>query len=214
VGEPAPNHFIVVRALGLTDEERDVILDATPVTASPAIPEAERALIQVVLPGGESFRSIVDGLAPKWEQTPPMSDPTSPSRGLPVLWAGTNEIWLGAPGWDRSSSGGLWHSTDTGKSWSRVENFWGVSSIALHAGELIVAESFFERWDGPFLVPYSARVMASAHAGEWQPAPMPPYGARSEVELCGELDGALVVRIDSRLFRQTNRSLWRFLVQS
>lgn len=77
-----------------------------------------------------------------------------------------------------------------------------------------MAESHFERWNGPFVEPYATRVVEQ-QAGEtvWREASMPPYSSRSEVESCGILRGSELVRVDEVVYSRRNLALWRFLLK-
>ena len=100
----------------------------------------------------------------------------------------------------------------------RQPDFAGVGSLAIRrtpdgtATHLVAAEPFFDRWQGA-LVPYPARVVERRLPdGVWQAASMPPFGTRSEIELCGELAGAAIVRVDHQVFVHQSVSLGRWLL--
>jgi hypothetical protein len=204
--------FVAVRALGLTEEEYDEARDLAADTHAP-IPSSRGALITVIDEKGT--RSVeVAGLNPTWHERAPDGSPTSPFKGLPIAWSDSGEIWLGAPGWDALTSGGLWHSADAGGYWTQIPDFVSVSSIILLAdASVVVAETHVDRWRSFFLEPYPSRVVVkSRDQAQWRPASMPPYGTRSELELCGPLDGRPVVRVDGTVYSGGTRSLWRFLI--
>jgi hypothetical protein len=214
-GEPHPGRFIVVQALGLTEEELEDAWDASHDTYQP-VPKSKGAVV-VASDARQTNACEIPDLSPHWQERLATGDPASPARGLSVAWTDDAGIWLGMAGWDAESSGGLWHSADAGKSWKRVEGFSSVNSIAVEAVEgrtrsVTIAESYFERWRGAFLEPYPTRVRRRVWpGGQWQDAPMPPFGARSEVELCGTLNGVPIVRVDTSLFRHQRITVWRYL---
>ena len=63
------------------------------------------------------------------------------------------------------------------------------------------------------LIPRPTRVvMREVDETGWRPAPAPPVGTGSEVELVGRLNGARLVRVDEHIYRQRTIPLWRFLL--
>ena len=214
--EPHPGRFIIVQPLALTEEEAEE-LGALAGDVGMRLPTKVNGALITIADGNGIRSAEVDGLTPVWKERAPGGEPTSPSRGLAVAWTSHGQIWLGVPGWDAETSGGLWHSSDLGGKWTNVEGFSGVTSIALDesAGReptVVVAESHFDRWRGPFLEPYPSRVvMKRPRIPDWAPASTPPFGTRSEIELVGVLNGSEIVRVDERLYRRDRVALWRFL---
>jgi len=223
VGDPfaaevSSDKWIVVQPLEPTEEEvkekqEEAELGDFPVS----LPRATASVVTVIR-GSETHSTEIADLLPYWRAGDD-SGPTSPSKGLSVAATEAGHIWLGVPGWDAQTAGGLWLSEDNGRSWKRIEGFSSVSSVAVREklGRLesvVVAESHFERWNGSFLEPYSTRVVEQrARESGWRRASMPPYGSRSEVEICGTLDGSEIVRVDETVYSQRNVALWRFLLR-
>lgn len=213
--EPLPGRFIVVRALGMTDDE---IAEAGALAGDVgmSLPTTLYGALVLVADGVGVRAAEVTGLTPLWKDRGADGSPTSPAHGLPIAWTSDDQIWLGVPGWDGEVVGGLWHTADRGRTWTQVDGFAGVSSIAATEASVgfavTVAESHFDQWRGSFLEPYASRVVVrQPGAANWAPAPMPPFGTRSDLELVGPLDGAEIVRVDERLFRRDRVALWRFL---
>ena len=223
VTEVSPGRWIVVQKLTPSEEELSAQRLAEEELGVPHSDPKSTTSLVIAIRDGDVRAAEVDGLLPYWQDSrdmdPASPGPVSPFKGLPVAWTTDGNIWLGTPGWDAQAEGGLWHSRDDGRSWVRIEGFASVSSIATQekAGRLesvIVAESHFDRWRGPFLEPYATRVVEQ-RVGEsvWREASMPPYSSRSEVESCGTLQGSEVVRVDELVYSQRDVALWRFLLK-
>jgi hypothetical protein len=215
VAEPDPDRVIVLLPLAPSDEELEEAQDAAMDFGTP-IPQTSGALV-VVRANGQVRSQVVPDLDLTWNERDDVG-PTSPAKAPALAWSASGEIWIGVPGWDAQSDGGLWHSADNGHSWTRLEGFAGVSSIALReesgrVESVIVAESAFDRWRGSSLEPFPTRVRevrdGAASADE---VPMPPYGSGSEVEFCGILDGAEIVRVDERLYARHTVTLLHSLL--
>ena len=223
VTEIDPGRWLVVQALSPSADELEEIRIETENADLPiAVPETTGSLV-IAISDGKARAAEIDSLLPHWPggetaMDPVAAGPVSPFKGLPVAWTEDGQVWLGAPGWDARVEGGLWHSGDGGRSWARIPGFLSVSSIVARerAGRLdsvVVAEAHFDRWRGSSLEPYSTRVVEQrAGEAEWTPASMPPYGSRSEVELCGMLGGAACVRVDETVYTNRELALWRFLL--
>jgi hypothetical protein len=122
-------------------------------------------------------------------------------------------------GSDAGEPGGLWLRRAGQERWERLADFASVQSIELdtrggRTHSVLVSEKHVELWSGGRLVPHPTRVVVR-EAGEtsWRPAPAPPFGTRSEVELAGRLHGARLVRVDEHVYRQRTIRLWRFLLK-
>jgi len=217
VVEPHPGHlvFILPIARGEPDEQelRWAAMDRLP------IPETDGTLLVVHENGSSPRVSTVSDLSPPlWrDRTADKPSRTSPARGMSVVWQQNGEIWIGVPG-ERGIAGGLWHSSDAGESWQRVDGFFSVTSIDLRVarnGEetVMVAEEHFKRVSGTEFIEGSSRVVQRAPDGNWTRSDAPPYGPNSEVEICGTLpDGTRHVRVDKQIYRQSSRPLYRFVV--
>lgn len=215
VGEPRPGHFVVVQALSLTEEEADQERDDNVDFGTPIL--GVRGAWVIVIEPTEVYAQAVDDLTPIWSERTLLGDPTSPSQGLPVAWSQDGHLWLGQSGTEGSYGGGLWHSSDGGRSWRRVPNFYSVNSIAIdeiggQAAWVIVAESFYDGFRGSRRQLNLARVVRSRpDSDRWEDTPCPPYGVRSEVEFCGKLHGVALVRVDMTVFYHDPVPLWRHL---
>jgi hypothetical protein len=215
-GEPRPGHLVLVQPLAPAAEELERLEEAA---AEARLPVPKSAASLVVVSDAAGVRAVeVPGLAPEWVRPAPTEEAASPAKGIAVAWAEDGQLWLGVAARDGRASGGLWHSPDAGRTWRREEGFSSVASIALRSDgarpvELIVAESYFERLRNASLTSAPSRVVRrTLPDGAWSDAPMPPFGNRSEVEFCGELDGAPVVRVDTAVFQYRPRPLLRVLV--
>ncbi len=205
--EIADGRFVVLVPLALTQEEIDAARDDSLDSSTP-IPVVKGSLVATI-DGGATVVSEVADLSPVWEEREGFGRPASPSRGPAVAWSPEGDVWLGVQGRDEREAGGLWLRPGGGGAWERVPGFVSVQSIELDGRDgrtrgVVVAEKHLELWRGIRLVSRPTRVVVR-RAGEstWRPAPAPPYGTRSEVELVGRLDGARVVRVDERLYRQS-----------
>jgi hypothetical protein len=214
VAEPIAGNIIVVQPLGLTEDELNEAKDINADLHTP-IPNARGSVI-VTINNKKVHSSVILDLSPYWQNGDNMG-PTSPAKALSVAWSKEGEIWLGVPGWDTQTSGGLWNSTDNGLTWARNKNFNNVSSVAIRekggiTRSIIVTESYFEQWRGILLEPYTARVVELLKGDSiWKNMPAPPFGSRSELEFCGELNGVMVMRVDRTVYLQKNTLLWKFL---
>lgn len=208
-GEPLPGKYVSVQPLALTDEEiaqeQDFQSDST---TTVRIPAAKSSLV-AVWNDGVARVVEVDGLTPQWKDRD-TAGPASPAKGLAIAWRG-NDIWLGAPGRDVESNGGLWHSADAGSHWEKVEPFLSVSSVDVDpVGVVTVTENHFDHWRGPFLEPYPSRIVElQPGSRSWANRPAPPFGTRSEVEFCGYLNSEPVVRVDESVFIHRQIALWQ-----
>ncbi|MGE0811737.1 MAG: TIR domain-containing protein [Vicinamibacterales bacterium] len=211
VGEPAPGRYVTVQPVALTDEEeaqwRDAMAD---VAVTLPMPVAKSSLVAVWENNVPKVMEV-DGLTPRWQEQD-TSGPTSPANGLAIAWNG-NELWLGVPGRDAESDGGLWHSLDGGMRWTKIDAFLSVSSVDVSPGGTVtVTETHFNRWRGPFLEPYASRVLERLPGAQsWTTGQAPPFGTRSEVEFCGYFRGEPVIRVDEALFVHRRVALWREL---
>lgn len=218
IGNPRNDHFVLVQPLGLTEEEKAEAHDDM-IESSVPIPTSKGSVIATVSPNG-TIICVVDDLSPYWKKRDWMGNPTSPSMGLPIVWDDELGIWLGVPGWDGQSAGGLWRSNNSGRSWDRVGEFKSVNSLGVVVDGgvkcLVVSELHFDTWAGILLVPYPSRAVLSRDGGDtWIPADTPPFGSRSEIEFAGTLkSGYEVFRIDENLFQQTFVQRWQALLSS
>jgi hypothetical protein len=165
----------------------------------------------------------IKGLDPEWPARNLLSgpdaaaEPASPANGLPIVWLDDGTLWLGMPARRDREKGGLWRSDDQGASWKRVEGFSGVNSISRAGGDahaVIVTELHHDRWtENGFLEPSPTRVLVSrGDPNRWVTAGAPPFGSRSEVEVCGQSsDGKTQVRVDERIFQQRTIRLGQWL---
>ncbi len=215
-GEPRPGLVVSVRALGPTEEEKEEFESAA-ADFSFALPvPTTLGSIVAVGTGSEVHAVEIPDLSLVWQERAPSGEPTSPARGLSIACGPDDTLWLGVQGWDGVGTGGLWFSPDSGRSWNRLPGFINVVSVAVRgrgAGQTITAaEGHIDLWRGSFLEPSPARVVFRVgQAGPWRPAPMPPFGTRSEVEFCGMLGNSELVRVDEKVLRSQKLPLWRFL---
>ncbi|MBL9138013.1 MAG: toll/interleukin-1 receptor domain-containing protein [Verrucomicrobiales bacterium] len=216
IGEPRPGWVVSVVPLAPTDDERQEYEDRA-ADFGFALPVPAVVGSVVAVDTGSAVHAVeVPDLSPVWRDTSPSGDPTSPSHGLAIACGNGGSIWIGLQGWDGLSSGGLWFSPNEGRTWERVPGFNNVVSVAVRGvganEEVTVAEGHIDLWQGSFLAPYPTRVVTrEARSKDWRAAAMPPFGTRSEVELCGVLGAAEVVRVDETLYRGRRVPLWRFL---
>jgi hypothetical protein len=140
----------------------------------------------------------------------------APSTGLPIVWS-EDEIWIGMSLRDDGGAGGLWHSSDDGASWVEETGFLSVNSIItdpFQPGRLLVSEAPGTLKSGVHELKQPARLFERSEANqEWHPYDGPPYGANSEIELCGFLpDGTLIIRVDEFVYAKQRSSLFTRLV--
>ncbi len=215
LGMPKEGHFVVVQPLALTQEELDEASDNM-VEFSVPVPKSNGSVIVTVSPLGTTT-CVVNDLNPIWQDRDGMGNPTSPSMGLPIVWDEQLGIWLGAPGWNAQSAGGLWRSLDLGRSWHRVGGFKSVNSVGVIVEDgsrcIVVLELHFDTWNGIILVPYPSRAVLSKDGGvTWIAAETPPFGSKSEIEFSGTLStGCDVFRIDENLFQRKLVLRWQSL---
>ncbi len=205
--------LVFVQPLALTEEELGEAEDDHIDLGIP-IPESRGAWV-VVKRSDESIAGrYVSSLEVRWRKYDVFKDPNPPSRGLAVAVDARGGIWIGVQGTDRGAAGGLWHSGDSGRSWTKVEGFESVHSIAVLGDKVIVSEAGFEKWSGIKISRYPTRVVERRlTGGAWRRSSTPPYGDSSEVELLGSVgDGYRVVRVDGDLYRQRWAMLWQILV--
>ena len=216
--QPRPDRFVFIQpiARGEANEQdlRWAAMDRLPV------PETSGALVVVHENGSSPRVSAVSDLSPPlWkERTADNQRRTSPARGMSLVWQKNGEIWIGVPG-ERGIAGGLWHSSDSGKSWQKVDGFFSVTSLDLRAAPyggketLMVAEQSFKRLSGTEFIQGSSRVVERASDGTWIRSDAPPYGADSDIEICGTLpDGTPYVRVDNQVYQQRSRPLYRSVI--
>lgn len=119
----------------------------------------------------------------------------TPSSGLPVSAAG-RQIWLGFPD-STILRGHLWQSADGGKSWKVVNGASDIRSIRRMALGLFVAGRV-DRKLGFWL---------QRDQGSFVPLQVPGKG--DDIEVCGEVDGQPVIRVDRSAFKR-ERVPWLF----
>jgi hypothetical protein len=190
LGEPTPGTFLAVFAL-----PREM-----PVDEFSAVPPAQALVLTASR--GKSVLGSLEGLDPP--DLPTQVRAFAPSQGLAAA-QGAEALWLGARINELGDSGGLWHSSDGGARWEKVGGFFSVGSLLVDArtpGRVLAADAPGVRMDGLYEVNLSARLqMKSAQGNIWEDFYGPPYEGNSELELCGYLpDGALLVRVDERLY--------------
>ncbi len=231
--EPVRNKFIVIRPLKVTEEESsEAKTDAISVRFPPTRSDTDEfdivgpvrtsaGSLVVVFDGNELPNHFVikDMLVPwevwkQYDSTP--TDPISPLMAPSVAWDGDEKIWIGIRAQDKGTDGGLWYSSDKGRSWRREDGFRNVSSILIrgtsHKHEsIVVAESHAKLWQDSSIKSYRASVREKHYSDDnWNLAHMPPYGDSSEIELCGTLKGDDIVRVDGSIFRFVRVPLWRY----
>ena len=182
------------------------------------IPETNGTVIVVHEDGGPTWlRTVADFSPPLWSERTADRRLTSPSRSMSVVWQDSGDIWIGAPG-ERDIAGGLWHSPDGGRSWTRIDGFFSVTSLDIRRtadgnDTLMVAEQSFKRLNDTAFVAGSSRLVERRSDGTWVPSDAPPYGTNSEIEICGTLaDETLYVRVDNQIYRQGTRSVYASIV--
>lgn len=224
-GEPKLGHYVVVQGLSPTAEEVDAVREAAAdigtigaAQLAETLPKVVRSVV-IVSKGGQRTQAVVDAMSPDWQRADSAGDPTPPARGIAVAWLDDDQILIGIPAASRSSHGGLWHTRDHGRSWQKVKGFANATSLFVEPGgggdgSVLVAESFFEGWDGGLLRPHAPRVRRWRSNQPVAPlADPPPYGSRSEIEFCGSLHGSTLVRIDNAIFHRRTLPLWRTMVR-
>jgi hypothetical protein len=203
IGEPRPGAFVAVFPYPL-DDEFDEYSSPRPGTS------------MVLVHGDEGTHAAeIVGLLP-----PPTSGEAravAPSTGLPIVWS-EDEIWIGMSLRDDGGAGGLWHTSDDGLSWVQETGFLSVNSIItdpFHPGRLLVSEAPGTLKSGVHELKQPARLVERSEANqEWHPYDGPPYGANSEIELCGFLpDGTLIIRVDEFVYAKQRSSLFTRLVE-
>jgi len=214
-GQLAGGARVVVQPLGLTQEEEEHYYDQAADLGTP-IPQSMGSLVAVHDGTRPRVAHVPDLSLNRWREKNALGDQTSPFAGIAVAMQQDGQMWLGVRA-TREQQGGLWHSPKRGASWVRQDGFRSVASIEVlrdaSGGEsVVVAERHADLWSGGLLVPYPTRVVR--REGEaWVPAEAPPYGTRSEVELCGSLpDGTRLVRVDERVHRLDSRTLFTLLL--
>lgn len=216
VGEVTNGRFVAVVPLAPTQDEIDEATDNSYDFGTP-IPTV-RGSVVVTIDNQQEVAAEVADLSPVWEPREGAAGPTSPSRGLAVAWSPEGDVWLGMAGRDARERGGLWLRRAGRRTWERLDDFTSVQSIELdvrggRTRSVLVTERHVDLWSGIRLVPRPTRVVVGAADGTaWRPAPAPPFGTRSEVELVGPLNGARLVRVDEHIYRQRTIPLWRFLL--
>jgi hypothetical protein len=216
VGEVTKNRFIVVAPLAPTSDEIEEATDKSYDFGTP-IPTVKGSIVATI-EGQQQVVAEVPDLSPMWEEREKTAGPTSPSHGLAVAWSPEGDLWLGMAGRDAREAGGLWLRRAGQSTWERLRDFTSVLSIELdirgaRTRSVIVAEKHVDLWSGIRLIPRPTRVvMRDVDESGWRPAPAPPFGTRSEVELVGHLNGARLVRVDEHIYRQRKIPLWRFLL--
>jgi len=215
IGSPDGEHLVIVQPLGLFEEEKEIARDDEVDLGVPT-PRSKGALI-LVRSSSEERAKVVDDLTAYWDPQDTFGNPAPPSLALPIIWDDDLGIWIGVPGSDYRSAGGLWHSADMGTTWRRIEGFHSVNSLGIRNDgglkSIVVSELHFNAWRGILLVPYPSRLVMSNDGGNnWAAADGPPFGSRSEVEFAGTLrSGPEVIRIDENLFRKVSVPRWRAL---
>jgi len=216
VGEVTNGRFIVVVPLAPTQDEIDEATDNSYDVGTP-IPTVKGSVVATI-EGHQQLAAEVPDLSPVWEEREGAAGPTSPARGLAVAWSPEGDLWLGMAGRDAREAGGLWLRRAGQSTWERLRDFTSVQSIELDIRDgrtrsVLVAEKHADLWSGIRLIPRPTRVvMREVDETGWRPAPAPPFGTRSEVELVGRLNGARLVRVDEHIYRQRRIPLWRFLL--
>jgi hypothetical protein len=215
--EVEAGRFVIVVPLAPTEEEIEEATDRAHDFGTP-IPTVKGAVVAVA-EGPRIEAEEVDDLSPVWVAREGAAGPASPARGLAVAWSPEGDLWLGMAARETREAGGLWLRRAGQVKMQRVPGFSSVQSIALDVRDgrtqaVRVAEKHAELWQGIRLVPSPTRVvMRASGESEWRDAPAPPFGTRSEVELAGRLDGARLVRVDERIYRERTLPLWRFLLR-
>lgn len=117
-----------------------------------------------------------------------------PSNGLPISAEG-GDLWLGFPA-DNFTRGSLWRGVDGRSSWEAEPGMSDVRSVRhLSLGVMVAARrngelGFFLRQNGGF-------------------EPFDAPGKGDELEVCGEVDGQPILRIDRSVHRRVLRPWWR-----
>jgi len=204
IAEPVPNDLIAIRPLHPPWQTPD---DDTPWPAGQS---------EVLIHRGNRTESAeVEGLYAEWEpksQPQFYGEPALPSAGFSIAW-GADEIWLG-------SSTGLWRTVNGGKTWEQQHEFSSVTSVFLDPDggdrHVLVSEMAPVASLGGPPAPREVRLVERrAGQKEWGAFSAPPFGSHSEVEFCGVLrDGNLIIRVDTRLYRQQRLPMYRRLLEA
>jgi hypothetical protein len=197
VGEPAPGLFLLLFVI-------------PPVPADPAdlaegleTEPAGEAIVAVWVPPEAARTAGIEGLDPGVAPETPRRS-VNLAHGIPVAAAG-EDLWLGLPAHAGGRAGGLWHSPDRGRSWSRIPRFSSVASIAAAPGEgaRVIVATAPGRWkSGVREGTLQAALWERDARGEWRPLDhRPPFGGDSRLQLAGFFsDGALAVQVDESLY--------------
>ena len=216
-GELKPGMTVVVAPIGPAQEEVEEAQNESD-AAGYSIEPVGGALI-IVSSGGQIQSSRVRRLDPRWTAKVEGGDPASPSSAIAVASGPGKHLWLGVPARaDHIMGGGLWRSGDGGATWQRIDGFTSVGSLLVverPEPAVLVAESHHSVWQGGILSPRPARVVRGDVTGSnWAPAPVPPLGTRSDVELVGQSsERKLVIRVDETIFQLGQWPLWRWLIE-
>jgi len=120
-----------------------------------------------------------------------------PSNGLPVALSGV-DMWLGFPD-DEDNRGHLWHTTNSGQSWKVERGITDVHSVR-HLSLGVVIAARIDRELGFYL----------RRNGIFETFDVPGKGGgEDQLEVCGEVNGEPVVRVDRNVFRRVLRPWWR-----
>ncbi len=117
-----------------------------------------------------------------------------PSEGLPVF-ASANKLWLGFPD-NEFNRGTLWHSADSGRNWQAETGISDVRSLRqTEQGVLIAAR--LNRELGFYL----------QQNDRFEPFEVPGKG--DQLEVCGEIEGFPVIRVDRKIYRFVQQPWWQ-----
>jgi hypothetical protein len=220
IAQPGPGRFLLIqpiaRAQPTAEELKWAAMDRLPIA------ETAGSIVVVYEQGSAPQASNVTDLSPmRWrERTPDNKRRTSPARGISVLWQDSGELWIGVPG-EGEITGGLWHSSDRGSTWRRVDGFFNVTSLSLRPASgrgsetVLVAEQSFKRLHGTEFVQGSSRLVERNSDGAWIPSAAPPFDAASEIEICGDTpNGTLYVRVNNQVYERQSRPLYRAMMEA
>ncbi|MGH7553025.1 MAG: hypothetical protein ACREMQ_08340, partial [Longimicrobiales bacterium] len=200
IGEPRPDHFIAIHLQPPPD-------DYTPAAGDALVGSSD---VWTAAPGDSVRHAVVEGLYPELPRSFIDARHFDVSTGIPVGWGSTG-IWIGAPTHTSYvSGGGLWHSGDSGNSFSEISGFRSVHSILVdepEPGNVLVAEvrrPVPANTIVPILPIERSRIALGPAEREWPDFAGPRHGDADVLELVGRLDGGpLVVRVGLDLFTRS-----------
>ena len=173
----------------------------------------------VVRTGGSTRQSLVEGLVPTWSSTDERGDPRSPASAVSMLAVSEKVIWLGVRSPHSRAPGGLWLSRDGGASWERQTAPQSVAGLAAvgtgrSRAVLVASPAHDDLWSSIALTTRPAGLWRfNPGGGPVQPLTGLAIGDKTDVELCGVLDGQPLVRVDSNLMRQRTFANWQRMLE-